>query len=276
MRQVLQSIEQGAYVTPRLYVPKQMWAQTGVKLVAVETKVRMLDLLLTGLEGVEKAGDGLIRRQDPWHGSLAKSGAANFAKELEDLEGLMGGIQSTLAKKLGYGTSGKKTGGVRLSRDAVGWADEADPASANRPRSAPGAPSSRARSTASRTAARSTRLQLTSTVSRVSSASPSPSVRSPLRHLTAPPPPRLTCPPGADNHLVALAADDYAYSDLGQHETQRIERGLRRASDFFGQVICQFILRDLGIFLDKCASSRPTVVLSPSRHSADPGTRSQM
>lgn len=126
MRQIVQSIDSGAYVTPRLYVPKQMWAQTGVKLVAVETKVRMLDLLLTGLEGVEKAGEGLVRAQGASEGVRAKEGAAAFAKELEDLEGLMGGIQSTLAKKLGYGTSGKKTGGVRLFSSFLGEVHEVE------------------------------------------------------------------------------------------------------------------------------------------------------
>lgn len=108
MQQILLSIEQGGYVTPRLYIPKQVWSQAGVKLVAVETKVRMLDLLSTGLEGVEGRGRELERGR-----------GEGMVRELEAFEGLMEGIQSTLAKKLGYGTSGKKMGAVS-SRLLVG------------------------------------------------------------------------------------------------------------------------------------------------------------
>ncbi|KAM0749854.1 hypothetical protein T439DRAFT_381412 [Meredithblackwellia eburnea MCA 4105] len=208
MRQICQSIESGAYITPRLYVPKQMWSQAGVKLVAVETKVRMLDLLLTGLEGADKAGEGLVRLQGFWEGVRAKEGAAAFAKELEDLEGLMSGIQSTLAKKLGYGSSGKKTTGASFSAWSSKISRSLDRVTNGRSLDSP--------------------ATYVESISRV------------FRHAQS-----------IDNHLVALAVADGGYGSLESRETQRIEKGLRRASDFFGQVICQFILRDLGIFLDK-------------------------
>lgn len=116
LRSVLQSLEgTGAYVTPRLYVPPQVWNQSGVKLVAVETKVRMLDLLLSGLDAVNKGSSGWVE---------GGQGHRAFAGELESLEGLMEGIQSTLSKKLGYKTSGKKTGGVSASVWIFGAARE--------------------------------------------------------------------------------------------------------------------------------------------------------
>ncbi|KAL8291643.1 hypothetical protein RQP46_001901 [Phenoliferia psychrophenolica] len=153
MRQILLSIETGAYVTPRLYVPKQMWSQTGVKLVAVETK-------------------------------------------------------STLAKKLGYGTSGKKTGGTSFSAWSSKLSRSLDRVTNGRSLDSP-----------------ATYIDGVTRVFRLAQS--------------------------IDNHLVAIAAEDFSYAELGQQETIRIQQGLRRASDFFGQVICQFILRDLGIFLDK-------------------------
>lgn len=112
MRQLLSTIESpGAYLTARLYVPPQVWTQGGVKLVALETKVRMLDLLLTGLDGVDKAGSAFLNAGE----GQGRWAAAEFVKELDAFEGLTDGIQSTLSKKLGYGTSGKKMGAVSLS-----------------------------------------------------------------------------------------------------------------------------------------------------------------
>jgi hypothetical protein len=59
---------------------------------------------------------------------------------------------------------------------------------------------------------------------------------------------------GTDQHLVSLVAQDGAYARVDPSEQQRTEAALRRASDFFAQVICRFILRDLGVLLDKCES----------------------
>lgn len=58
----------------------------------------------------------------------------------------------------------------------------------------------------------------------------------------------------ADQHLVSLAEEDTPYAALTPLVRARIEQRLRRASDFFGQVINPFILRDLGILLDKCTA----------------------
>ncbi|KAK4046522.1 hypothetical protein OIO90_006534 [Microbotryomycetes sp. JL221] len=100
LRQILETLEgDGAYVTPRLYVPRRIWSQTGVKLTAIETKVRMLDLLATGLESVR---DAAVRWQQ------GRGDAATFSKELESFDGLMDGIQSTVSKKLGLSSSNKK------------------------------------------------------------------------------------------------------------------------------------------------------------------------
>lgn len=116
MRQIAASIETGGYITPRLYIPKSLWSQSGVKLVAIETKVRTLDILLTGMEGLEKFDDFLLSPQSPLDVSGAKEYVSRFVKELDSFEGLMDGIQSTLSKKLGYSPSAlgnKKVNAVR-------------------------------------------------------------------------------------------------------------------------------------------------------------------
>lgn len=106
MRRLRASINQGAYVSAKLYVPKQVWAQAGVKLSAVETKIRMVELLISGLEGVERAGDAAH-----FGGNASGTG---MKKELDAFDGLLDGIQSTLAKKLGFSdVKGKKNGPVR-------------------------------------------------------------------------------------------------------------------------------------------------------------------
>ena len=116
MRQIAASIETGGYITPRLYIPKSLWSQSGVKLVAIETKVRTLDILLTGMEGLEKYDDFLLSPQSPLDASAGKDFASRFVKELDAFEGFMDGIQSTLSKKLGYSPSAlgnKKVNAVR-------------------------------------------------------------------------------------------------------------------------------------------------------------------
>lgn len=116
MRQVRASILSGAYLTPRLYIPKSLWSQSSMKLVHTETKVRMLDLLLNGLESIERAGDVLLLDGQIKAGNTgSKLDAANrLMRELESFEGMLEGVQSTLAKKLPYveQPNGKKGGGV--------------------------------------------------------------------------------------------------------------------------------------------------------------------
>jgi uncharacterized protein Yka (UPF0111/DUF47 family) len=100
-----------------LYIPKQLWQQGSVKLIHIETKVRMMDLLLNGLEGIERLGDGLLADSTIKAANRnSRIDAANrLSKELESFEGMLDGIQSTLSKKLGYieAPGGKKSGQVR-------------------------------------------------------------------------------------------------------------------------------------------------------------------
>lgn len=109
MRQIVASIDSGAYVTPRLFVPKIIWSQAGIKLVGIETKVRMLDLLLAGIEAVERTGEWMLLRSPTGRSEKeCKDRAVALLREMDAFEALMDGISSTLEKKLGFGGNGKK------------------------------------------------------------------------------------------------------------------------------------------------------------------------
>lgn len=115
MRLIAGSIETGGYITPRLYVPKELWSQAGVKLVALETKVRMLDLLYTGLDGFERFDELLLRQNSDARGTREQ--AVRMVQELDAFGDLQDMIQTTLFKKLGYSptAAGKKVNAVSYS-----------------------------------------------------------------------------------------------------------------------------------------------------------------
>jgi hypothetical protein len=127
MKLVSTSIDQGGYITPRLYIPQQVWNQAGVKLVAIETKVRMLDLLSGGLDTVEMHGAALLKLAHVVRADVDKRSsveARSFCRELESLEGLMEGIQSTLEKKLGYVTSTLSSSGSQKNGSGSGISEK--------------------------------------------------------------------------------------------------------------------------------------------------------
>ena len=98
------AITTGAYITPKLYVPKSVWTQAGVKLTNVELKIRMLELVVAGLETCQVSADAVLHAP-PMSGSAVasslRSAASTFAKELETLESLLDEVAGTLGKKLG-------------------------------------------------------------------------------------------------------------------------------------------------------------------------------
>lgn len=63
--------------------------------------------------------------------------------------------------------------------------------------------------------------------------------------------------PLTDAHLELLLdkrGPQGPYAELTLIERARIEQRLKRASDFFGQVVCRFVMRDIGMLVDKCTS----------------------
>lgn len=110
MNQLSVSIQKGGYVTPRLFVSKSLWSQSGARLTAIESKVRMMELVSSGIDGIEQAGKTLLLTPSGQPG-LAMIQAAKFAKGLEELETLLVEVQNTLAKKLDFlkSVTGKKS-----------------------------------------------------------------------------------------------------------------------------------------------------------------------
>ncbi|GAA6020518.1 hypothetical protein JCM10207_000029 [Rhodosporidiobolus poonsookiae] len=233
----------GGYLSEKLFVPAQIWTtQGGAKLVAIETKVRMLDLLSTGLDAVVQAGKGLLLVPTLSSAAprAARDEAARFARELEAFEGLAEGIQSTLGKKLGQGVIGAPGGGI--AGGGVGGAQEKDPKTG------------RKGSTAS-FSAWSSKLSMslnrvTNGVSLDSQATYVDAISKVFKQGQA-----------LDAHLALLfpspspsspsPAEPNPYTLLADADRHRLERQLRKSSEFFGQVICRFVLRDVGVLLDK-------------------------
>ncbi|KAI9495858.1 hypothetical protein BDB00DRAFT_812206 [Zychaea mexicana] len=80
------SMDQGAYITPRLYIPKNMWNQPNIRLPNVEVKAAACETLINDLAKLEQ-----------WHKLDDLTGSL---KVLEILEDAVESLQASLAKKL--------------------------------------------------------------------------------------------------------------------------------------------------------------------------------
>ncbi|GAA5917238.1 hypothetical protein JCM6882_005538 [Rhodosporidiobolus microsporus] len=257
----------GGYLSEKLFVPSQIWTtQAGSKLLYIETKVRMLDLLSTGLDALERSGKGLllVPLGSSAAARAAREEAARFARELEAFEGLAEGIQSTLGKKLGAGVVGAPGGGIGGGIGGVGGgggvggsAAEKDPKTGRKGSTASfSAWSSKLSMSLNRVTngvsldSQATYVDAIAKVFKqaqyldhhLSHLFPSPS--SPTSSLSLSSPTSPTSP-------ILDDPSTNPYALLPPQERHRLERHLRRASEFFGTVICRFVLRDAGVLLDK-------------------------
>ncbi|SPO20938.1 uncharacterized protein UTRI_00415 [Ustilago trichophora] len=109
------SILSGAQITPRLFIPRTLWRQPGVKLVSVETKVKAIEALLTSLDSVAKGGEALLMPLGSGAG-LETSNASRFVRCLEEWEVVLVEVQNSLSKKLpfveSFSPSSSGAGGV--------------------------------------------------------------------------------------------------------------------------------------------------------------------
>jgi hypothetical protein len=102
-----------------------MWYQVQVKLHGLETKIKLMDTLLAGLELVERDGAGLVgvempssatkepvwdfaegRKPKPTLSSQVLTATERFMKRLEIFEELLDNLQTGGAKKLGLNAAG--------------------------------------------------------------------------------------------------------------------------------------------------------------------------
>ncbi len=114
MRLISNSVQSptGGYLSERLHIPRAMWAQTTVKVPALETKVRVVDLLTVNVLNVARAGDALLVNEEI--GNEVRMPGREFAVALDEFEGLMDEVQKMLSKKLGLTNVKSKVSGFEV------------------------------------------------------------------------------------------------------------------------------------------------------------------
>lgn len=107
MRCLYQTIAhpRGGYITTRLFVPKGVWQQKGVKIKAVDDKISACDLVSAALAKLTIIQNG--------PGDIAA-----ISEEMQSLEGVLDRVQATLSKKLGNEVGA--TGATALYGSGVG------------------------------------------------------------------------------------------------------------------------------------------------------------
>ncbi|GAA5916286.1 uncharacterized protein JCM6883_001447 [Sporobolomyces salmoneus] len=259
----------GGYLSEKLYVPSQIWSIPGSKLVSLETKVRMMEIVLSSLAQLSQVGQSLL---SPALANTARNSgsggerwcideASRFMRELENFEGVVEGVQNTLAKKLGGGLINPTGGGIGSSafndkefgglgagvsgKDVGGGGG-----------SGSGKDGRKGSSTGGQFASWSSKFQRgfdrVTNANGVSTDSQAHYVETIARLFR-----QSQC---IDHHLALLLLNSAsstaqpegsAYALLPVSERHRLERQLRRASEFFGTVVCRFVMKDVGLLLDK-------------------------
>ncbi|KAL1917024.1 uncharacterized protein VTP21DRAFT_5222 [Calcarisporiella thermophila] len=84
-RSLERSLSVGAFITERLYIPREIWMQNNVRVPAIETKIQICDIL-----------SGALHRISAWERLDDLQGTV---KRLEFLQTALGSVQNMLAKK---------------------------------------------------------------------------------------------------------------------------------------------------------------------------------
>ncbi len=246
MAQLSKSMATGAQITERLYVPASLWRQGGVKLLAVETKVRAIEALISALETVERGGEALLLPLGSGAG-LETSNASRFVKHLEEFEGTMVEVQSTLSKKLAFIEAAG--GGAGMGGGKKGFAGGFGRFTRGLDRMTG---SGQSKVDAGSLGVYMDLLGRLLTRTRVLSS-----------HLTwiliadesiPPPAARVVSPTGAMPSPTGIGIAQHnrtAYSVLPQGIRQTIQGKLTRTSEFFARVVVAWILQDLGSLLER-------------------------
>lgn len=265
----------GGYLSEKLYVPCQIWSIPGSKLVSLETKVRMMEIVLSSLSQLSLMGQSLL---SPALANTARNSgsggerwcveeAARFLKELENFEGVVEGVQNTLSKKLGGGLIHPTGGGIGHStfndKEFGGFGTGAGGGAAHSAKdtgggvgSANGKDAKKGSTSGGQFSSWSSKFQRG--LDRVTNAN-GVSLDSQTTYVETI---GRLCRQSQfiDHHLALLLSassssspqtEGSAYALLPLSEKHRLERQLRRASEFFGTVICRFVMKDIGLLLDK-------------------------
>lgn len=280
MRLLLLSMQRGAYLSQRLYVPKELWSQPGgsARLLALDTKIKMLELVSNGLEAVEVAGRPMCKPPSGQNPGMEAMFASRFAKQLEDFDAILVEVQNTLAKKLGFvdgwsasSSSGKKGGSAAggdsgaaggsgifgskftrgLDRLAGGGGKEGENLNSSSSSSSTlvsDSPAGGYVDVLSRTFARSHSMALHLGALRRATGKAASSMKD---DPTAMSPTSVYLFQSLQQTNDASTPSEEAYAALPAELKSHIEAKLKRASTFFANVILRFVLKDLAILMDK-------------------------
>lgn len=237
MQQLMLSIQQGAQLTDRLFVPQTLWMQAGVRLSAVETKIRAIELLASGIEAVERGGEALLLPLGSNAGSET-SFASRFLRQLEDFEGLLVAVQSNLARKLSFLETRSNSSAGGSSTPSKG--SKSLSTFSSRLTRIAGVGQAKSQDTTSITVYVETLAKLFRRASVLAAHTTS--------LLTA----QAALPSATGQQASAHAA-------LPIQLKTDIHAKLAKISDFFTRVILVFVLQDLGIMMDKYVKKGSTV-----------------
>ncbi|KAI1987382.1 hypothetical protein LOZ53_004132 [Ophidiomyces ophidiicola] len=251
MRCIYQSIThpRGAYMTTKLFIPRDVWKVKNVKLKAVEEKVANCDLLTAALLKVAQ---------------VDTNDADAVLEEMQSFESVLDQVQTVWAKKLGnevgvHGTShlfksstdDHSSFGEQSSRSSSGGS-KSYLTSWRKLRSKSSGPN-----TVPQTARRDSNKDLTLNSLPMDDTL---NVRRPRRIL-----PDADCTGPNANYMSALARLCDAAQVIDQIARQVEDPGLkhssktlvglelssRHAAEFFGFYVCRFALHDIGLMIDK-------------------------
>lgn len=119
--------DSGGYITSRLHVPNEVWSQTGVKLSNLSEKIRVVEILISGLEEVQVASQKFItNKKDNNSHAFFSTLVYPFTRlghdddiqrwliKLDDWNAVCDGILASFGRKLGVGEGfvTKKNGGA--------------------------------------------------------------------------------------------------------------------------------------------------------------------
>ena len=114
----------GGFLSSRLHIPRAIWSQATVKLVSLDVKVRVIEVLTLSSTSLSRTGQLLLYSEPENRGSSNKGRsdlyacAKEFARILDDTDSLLDEMEKLLSKKLGLkgftsSVKSKKTSTVR-------------------------------------------------------------------------------------------------------------------------------------------------------------------
>ncbi|KZT61299.1 hypothetical protein CALCODRAFT_428060 [Calocera cornea HHB12733] len=213
MRSLLLSIlhPPGFYLTPRLFIPTTLWSQGGAKLEKLPQKTSMLLTLGTALEELQRHSD---ERERERRGGWAQEGVdseEHWQRALVDWERVCDGIRESTRGKGGFAGI-QQPGQGKSGGGGIGWG----------------------------------RLgkQWEKVTSGKNLDSPAAYVQSLTKVFQSAPvigTPNSPSPSGPLPH----------YEHLTPSQRSALERRLRNSSDFFATTVVPFVVRDLGLLMEK-------------------------